>query len=73
MPSEPYFAANILKKHSIKSQSALLKWILDQNEELKQQYSRPEYVEQVKPSKRALEKAKKFDFYLGMEQGWLYK
>ena len=64
------FAARIIQKHNIKSHTALLKWMLTQNEELCKKVEE-EASPQAKPA--ALQKAKKNGFYLGLEMSWLYK
>eukprot|EP00547_Thalassionema_nitzschioides_P007658 CAMPEP_0194219812 /NCGR_PEP_ID=MMETSP0156-20130528/26927_1 /TAXON_ID=33649 /ORGANISM="Thalassionema nitzschioides, Strain L26-B" /LENGTH=370 /DNA_ID=CAMNT_0038949615 /DNA_START=87 /DNA_END=1199 /DNA_ORIENTATION=+ len=66
-------AAEILKKHSLKSTKALVEWIETQNQLLKEKYNSTEntdLVSKVKP--KALEKAKEYDFYLGLDSSWLY-
>mmetsp|Transcript_30875 Transcript_30875/g.46873 ORF Transcript_30875/g.46873 Transcript_30875/m.46873 type:complete len:373 (+) Transcript_30875:141-1259(+) len=65
-------AAEILKKHSIKSTKGLVEWITEQNEALKEKYNNndEEMLRKVKPN--ALQKAKKYDFYLGLDSSWLY-
>lgn len=63
------FAAGVLKRHNIKSQKALVEWVLKRNLEMKDR------IEKGAPpnvSALALKKAKKFDFYLGLDLAWLY-
>jgi hypothetical protein len=64
------FASEVLKRHDIKSSSALVNWITAQNDLLAAKFQDPEVVSKV--NAKALEKAKKYDFYLGMESSWLY-
>mmetsp|Transcript_7093 Transcript_7093/g.10807 ORF Transcript_7093/g.10807 Transcript_7093/m.10807 type:complete len:218 (-) Transcript_7093:365-1018(-) len=66
------FASGLLKKHNIKSKSALLKWILEVNGEMGKKYQK-ETGGSVEVNKNALEKAKKFNFYLGLELSWLHR
>mmetsp|Transcript_29036 Transcript_29036/g.40815 ORF Transcript_29036/g.40815 Transcript_29036/m.40815 type:complete len:187 (+) Transcript_29036:3-563(+) len=64
------FASDVLKRHSIKSQKALMQWMMDQNETLKVKY---EKEQPPNVSKTAYTKAVKFNFFLGLESSWLYK
>lgn len=67
------FAADVLKRHSIKSSNQLFHWLSEKNQELGHQYVNGEAgstVNQV--SKTALNKAVKFDFFLGLDSSWLY-
>lgn len=67
------FAADVLKRHSIKSSKALFDWMSEKNKELGRQYvdgKAGSTVTQV--SKIALNKAVKFDFFLGLDSSWLY-
>jgi len=66
------FAAEVLKKGQIKSKTALVKWMLQKNEEMKVKYSSTSGNKED-TNKAALEKAKKFDFYLGMDLTWLHQ
>eukprot|EP00553_Chaetoceros_curvisetus_P009318 CAMPEP_0204618554 /NCGR_PEP_ID=MMETSP0717-20131115/5165_1 /ASSEMBLY_ACC=CAM_ASM_000666 /TAXON_ID=230516 /ORGANISM="Chaetoceros curvisetus" /LENGTH=203 /DNA_ID=CAMNT_0051632317 /DNA_START=58 /DNA_END=669 /DNA_ORIENTATION=+ len=63
------FAAGVLKRHNIKSQKALVDWVMEKNLDMKGRFekSAPPNVSAI-----ALKKAKKFDFYLGLDLGWLY-
>lgn len=65
------FASNVLKKHSISSDKALTKWILERNQELAEKYQGKTEIDGI-PA-RALSKAQKFDFYLGLDATWMYK
>lgn len=63
------FAANIIDRHGLRSAKALEAWMMEQNQVLKEKYSDPAYsVDKV--SNAALEKAKKFDFFLGLDATW---
>ncbi len=64
------FAAGIISKHKIKSEKDLVNWIMAQNTELGKKYEE-EDPSNVSPT--ALKKAKKFEFYLGLDTSWLYK
>ena len=64
------FAANVLKRHQIKSTAALEAWLLEQNDLMAEKYQSPEAQESV--SKSALAKATKFSFYLGLDSSWYY-
>lgn len=65
------FAAEVIKKHNLKSSKALTDWIAARNEELRIKFQDEEVARTV-PLK-ALEKAKQFEFYLGMGDSlWLY-
>ena len=65
------FAAGILSKYEITSPKALLEWMLDQNMELATEYESGNRSYNV--SKNAIEKAKRYQFYLGLDSTWLYK
>ena len=64
------FASEVIKRHGLKSTAALVQWMQTQNELLKEKYQDADVV--AKTNQKALEKAKKFDFYLGMESSWFY-
>ena len=63
------FAAGILKKHKIRSKTALIKWILERNEQLALKYDTDNENDEV--GRKDVEKARKFDFYLGLDLAWL--
>eukprot|EP00977_Amphora_coffeiformis_P016798 scaffold5317_cov160-Amphora_coffeaeformis.AAC.6 len=67
------FAANVLKSNNIKTPKALYEWLLKQNQALKVVYNGPEQKFPVKVNEKALQKALKNDFYLGVDPtyGWL--
>lgn len=69
------FASNVLKSSNIKSAKALYEWLLKQNETLKAVYTGPEKDFPVKVNPKALTKATKNDFYLGIDPtyAWLTK
>ena len=63
------FASGLLKRHKIKSKTSLLKWILQKNDELAMKYAKEGSTSEV--NETALKKAKKYDFYLGLDMTWL--
>jgi hypothetical protein len=65
------FASNAIKRHNLKTSKAVEAWMLAKNQSLADLYKDP--AEQEKVSKTAYEKAKKFEFYLGLDLSWLYK
>jgi hypothetical protein len=65
------FAAEIIKKHNIKNEKGLVKWMMSQNEALGQQIEKEGTSKKINAT--ALKKAKKFEFYLGLDMAWLYK
>ena len=69
------FASDLVKRHSIKSSKALEAFLMDQNEVLKQKYNATDETgnSEESASKTALAKARKFDFYLGLDSSWLYQ
>jgi len=77
------FAADVLARHELKSAKALADWMIGQNELLKAKYNSGgestggdgdagNNNKSPKVSETALKKANKFEFYLGLESGWLY-
>lgn len=64
------FASDIIKRHKLKSPKALENWMVEQNDVLRQQFQEEEHASKV--SKTALQKANKFDFFLGLDSSWLY-
>jgi hypothetical protein len=64
------FASTVLQRHSIKSSKALEEWMLAQNDILSVKYQSGENRNLV--PQKAMEKAEKFDFYLGLDSSWLY-
>ena len=63
------FAAGVLNRHSFKSHKALVDWMMKQNKVMgdKIRDSPPPNV-----SPTAMNKAKQYDFYLGLDLSWLY-
>jgi len=64
------FASTALQRHSIKTPKALEEWMLAQNEILSTTYQSEESRKLV--PERAMAKAEKSDFYLGLDSSWLY-
>ncbi|KAL7479973.1 hypothetical protein ACHAW6_005690 [Cyclotella cf. meneghiniana] len=82
------FASDVIKREKISSGGELVKWIAKKNAELKSKYSEDNLSESSQQtnchieegaalrgrvSETALSKARKHDFYLGLESTWLYK
>mmetsp|Transcript_1439 Transcript_1439/g.2124 ORF Transcript_1439/g.2124 Transcript_1439/m.2124 type:complete len:496 (+) Transcript_1439:179-1666(+) len=75
------FAADVLQRHSIRSHHDLLVWIEEKNAEMRSIYASSGDDDNVdgasttmkNVSKTALNKAIKFDFFLGLDSSWLYK
>ena len=65
------FAANCIKRHNMKSSKDMMAWLLQQNEILKQKYDKDSNLRNS-VNEQAWKKAKKNDFYLGLESSWLY-
>merc|ERR1711982_188397 len=65
------FTAGVIEKNMLKNSADLLDWILMKNRDLSQFYRKKKSEEE--PSSAAVEKALKFDFYLGLNNSWLYK
>lgn len=63
------FAAGVLNRHSFKSQKALVDWMMKQNKIMGEKI-RSSPPPNLSPS--AMNKAKQFDFYLGLDLSWLY-
>jgi len=61
------FAAGVLKRHGMKSQKALVKWMMDSNEKMEEKYRRG-----GGEGGTAWDKARKHEFYLGLDMAWLY-
>lgn len=64
------FASDVIGRHSLKSPKALQAWMIAQNELLATKFQNKEAKKLA--SEAALKKAQKFDFYLGLDSGWLY-
>ncbi len=65
------FASDILKKGQMKTKTTLIKWILQKNDEMRIKYAEDEVI--LSTNQVALEKAKEFDFYLGLDMTWLHQ
>jgi len=65
------FGADVLKRHSIKTNKALEAWIMEQNEALAAKFENEGASHNV--SDAALKKSRKHRFYLGLDQSWLYQ
>jgi hypothetical protein len=69
------FAANVIGKHKMKSSTQLLDWLIQQNLLLENKYSSTKPGDKADfngISAKALEKAIKNKFYLGLESSWYY-
>lgn len=66
------FAADVIGRHQLKSPAAMEEWMMKQNELLAEKYHKNVDDVQDKVPKSALTKAKKYDFYLGLESSWFY-
>ena len=71
------FASDVISREKIGSGGELVKWIVQKNSELGERYGTLDNAElnngDKKISASALKKARKHDFYLGLESSWLYK
>lgn len=71
------FASDVISRETIGSGGELVKWIVQKNSELGERYMLENNAEpnnaDKKVSPAALNKARKHDFYLGLESSWLYK
>lgn len=67
------FASNVLKDHGIKSPTALYEWLQKQNEALKELYNSSDKKTPIQSNDKALQKANKYEFYLGLDPtyNWL--
>jgi hypothetical protein len=66
------FAANVIARHKMKSPKQLHDWLLLQNTILSEKYKENENTDTRHYTTKALEKAIKHNFYLGLESGWYY-
>jgi hypothetical protein len=64
------FAAEAISRHALKSAKALEDWVMKQNDILASAFSNKEHASKV--NEKALAKARKNNFYLGLESTWLY-
>mmetsp|Transcript_23494 Transcript_23494/g.34860 ORF Transcript_23494/g.34860 Transcript_23494/m.34860 type:complete len:510 (-) Transcript_23494:591-2120(-) len=68
------FASEVIKREKVGSGGELVKWMAKKNDELKEVYTSDAGLDGGKKvSENALKKAKKHEFYLGLESTWLYK
>lgn len=75
------FASDVIKREKMGSGGELVKWMVQRNEELREQFGdgEEEVVGSIqlesgkKVSETALKKAREHNFYLGLESTWLYK
>lgn len=71
------FASDVLKRHSIKSDKALLNWMEEKNMEMAARFAEQgangSKTASKNVSKSALAKAEKFQFFLGLDSSWLYQ
>ena len=69
------FASEVITREKVGSGGELVKWMGKKNNELKEVYANEDGIDGdgKKVSENALKKAKKHDFYLGLESTWLYK
>ena len=71
------FASDVLKRHSIKSDKALLNWMEEKNMEMAARFAdqgaNGSKTASKNVSKSALAKAEKFQFFLGLDSSWLYQ
>lgn len=67
------FAANVMSRHKMKSTKQLFDWLQQQNTLLGEKYKSSTKVETESRSfAKAVEKAIKHEFYLGLESSWYY-
>ena len=69
------FAANVMSRHKMKSTKQLYDWLVQQNTILGQKYNGKDNNNTDTGGQytaKALEKAIKFQFYLGLESSWYY-
>jgi hypothetical protein len=64
------FAADVIPRHNIKTAAALEAWLLGQNDTMAEKYKDEKARKSAAP--KALEKATKFNFYLGLDASWYY-
>ena len=72
------FGSNIVQKHNLNTTKQLEEWILQQNDILGTKYNKNHYDDENKQQQQmvipvaALNKANKYNFYLGLDSRWLY-
>ena len=71
------FSSDVLKRHSLKSDKALVDWMMEKNAELAKEFAAQgangSRAASKSVSKSALAKAEKFNFFLGLDSTWLYR
>ena len=78
---EALFAAEVVKREGMGSGGELVRWLADKNAGLRERYGEgggaegdaAEAGDGRRVSAAALRKARKHDFYLGLDSSWLYK
>ena len=65
------FGANVLERHDLKTSKALESWLLVQNAAMGEKYYNDEILRGT-ISEKAWKKASSNDFYLGLQNSWLY-
>ena len=68
---ELLFTSDVVKRHGLKSPKAMETWLLQQNDRLREEYTKEDSTKAAAMNKNALQKAIKFDFYLGLDSTWL--
>jgi myosin heavy subunit len=66
------FGANILQRNKLTTSKDLVDWLLEQNAALGQEYEKSDPSKQELVSKKQWSKASENNFYLGLENSWLY-
>ena len=69
---EALFHSDVVKRKKLKSAKAMETWLLEQNDRLRDEYTKDGSTKAESVSKTALQKAIKFDFYLGLDSTWLF-
>lgn len=71
------FSSDVLKRHSLKSDKALVDWMMEKNALLAKEFAvqgaNGSRTASKSVSKSALAKAEKFNFFLGLDSTWLYQ
>jgi len=62
------FQSDVIVRHDIKSPAALEAWLQEANEKMAAKYQQPEFRNNI--SERAMEKAEKNGFFLGLDSTW---
>ena len=72
---EALFLANVIKRHDLRNDDELLAWMLEKNGELEERTDEEWVAMSPKSSqwKGAVAKARKFGFFLGLDDSWLGK